>query len=63
MKPRMKFYSNGDRVQSGNEIIRYELLEYIIQLNRGLGFKLNADIMIPSVTDPNTGIVKYIKAP
>ena len=34
MKPRMKFYSDGSRVIIGNEIIKYELLTYVLQLKK-----------------------------
>ncbi len=61
MKPRMKFYSDGNRVVIGNMIIPYELLTYIIQLNRK-EVKLNTDVMIPYTMNPKTGFMNYIKA-
>ena len=36
MKLRMKFYSNGDRVvRKGNNPVPYDLLLYVMQLDRG----------------------------
>jgi len=34
MKSRMKFYNDGKRVVKGNMIIHFDLLTYVIQLER-----------------------------
>lgn len=53
MKPRMKFYSNGNRVITGNMIIPYELLTYIMQLN-----KKDDELFLGNVQSWDDGIIR-----
>jgi uncharacterized membrane protein len=70
MKPRMKFYNNGDRVFTSNMIIPYDLLTYVMQLNKEddkrfidntQRWSFNTSVMIPCGINPTTGFTRYVK--